>query len=664
MKTNLKQLSTIFVLALLTACGNNTSTINSADGGAGGKTAASLTGSPLGNAPTTAAQSADAYTPPVNTPPANAPRADSPMKARDMTVAPAAAAINLGAPLAGQAAIASQTGSGGDGKPLQIGFNRDVAQTGTATATKQVLKWQVSASGGLVAAVNFSSTGAKGLRVGLLVTQLPASATLRFYAKGAATAFEVKGAEVLRVLATNLAAGDTSDAGRTYWGPVVSGTDATLEIELPAGVAADAVEVSIPKVAHLFMSMNDANTIAPQATDTVANKGLLCQIDVKCTTPLPAASDAVLRLTFNDGTGSYLCSGTLLNDSSSSGTPYVLTANHCFSSQTAASSLYSESRRRSSSCNSTNIDYFPTAIGGATLLYTAYNTDSTLVRLNGNPQAGVLFAGWDASIDIPVGTAITNIHHPQGDAQRLSRGTITGYLNRSFNPTPTSLSTVWDVALTTGLTEAGSSGSGLFKGTDANPQLIGQLFGGVAPSCSNTSVRDVYGRFDVAFRAGMSAWLSPADAAAIAIRQPVYRFYVPQSGVYFYTIYTSERDTILATLSNVFTYEGIAFYASPTPTAGYSDIYRFRNTLNGSYLYTISEDEKNSILQGYPQYALEGTAWYAEPSAAGGGSPLYRFRTNNNSHIYTAYESEKASILANYPNFVLEGPAYYVKLKP
>jgi lysyl endopeptidase len=429
------------------------------------------------------------------------------------------------------------------------------------------------------------------------------------------------------------------------------------------------VEVSIPKVSHLFMSMNDANTIAPQAIDTVANKGQLCQIDVKCTTPLPAASNAVLWLAFNNGAGQFFCSGTLLNDSSNSGTPYVLTANHCVSNQTVASSLYSESRRRSSSCNSTTINYFPTAIGGAALLYTAYNSDSTLLRLNGNPPAAILpevlqFAGWDASIDIPVGTAISNIHHPKGDAQRLSRGSITGYLDRNFNPTPTSLSTMLDVTLTTGLTEEGSSGSGLFKGTDANPQLIGQLHGGVKPSCSNTTVRNVYGRFDVAFRAGMSAWLSPADAAVIAIRQPVYRFFIPQSGVYFYTIYTSERDTILATLANVFIYEGVAFYASPTPTPGYSGIYRFRNNLNGSYLYTISDLERDSILQNYPQYVLEGTAWYAEQGSAGGGSPLYRFRTNNGSHIYTAYESEKASILANYPSFVLEGPAYYVKLAP
>jgi lysyl endopeptidase len=666
MKINLKRSIAMCAVVLLAACGNNASnnTSNNATTNAGPPV--SLTGSPLGNAPSNTAQSADAYTPLVNRQ-----QDDSPMKARDMSATPVAALIALGAPVASQAAIAKQAGSiagSGSGKPLQIGFSRDVAQTGTTNATKQVLKWQTTAGGGQVAAINFNSSGAKGLRIGLLVTQLPASATLRFYAKGAATAYEVKGAEVLRVLATNLAAGDKSDAGRTYWGPVVYGTDATLEIELPAGVGADAVDVSVPTVSHLFMSMKEGSTISPQANDTAANKASACQVDVTCTTPLPAASKAVVWLTFNDGGGQYTCSGTLLADKlangSQTGTPYVLTANHCVANQTVASSLYSESLRRSTGCNSTNFDYFPTAIGGATLLYTAYNTESTLLRLYGNPAAGVLFAGWDASIDVALGTAVSSIHHPEGDAQRLSRGTVTGYVDRNGNPAPyVSLSTFLDVNFTTGLTEPGSSGAGLFKGTDANPKLIGQLYGGVG-ICPTTSSRSVFGRFDVAFREGMSAWLSPAEAAASAIRQPVYRFFIPQSGVYFYTIYASERDSILATLANVFTYEGIAFYASPTPTPGYNAITRFRNNLNGSYLYTISDVEKASILQNYPQYVLEGTAWYAEQGSAGGSLPLYRFRTNNGSHIYTAYESEKASILANYTSFVLEGPAYYVKLTP
>ena len=658
MKTNLKLFLATCAVALLTACGNNTSVVAGTTNG----TAVALTGSPLGYAPTTNAQSADAYKPPVN-----AQQAESPMKARDQSVAPAATHIALGAPVASQAAIANQASSNGDGKPLQIGFNREVAQTGTLAATKQVFKWQATVAGGQVAAINFSSIGAKGLRIGLLVTQLPASATLRFYAKGAASAYEIKGAEILRILATNLAAGDTSDAGRTYWGPVVDGTDTTLEIELPAGVGTDAVDVSIPKVSHLFMSMKEGSEIAPENTASRTNAGLSCQVDVSCTTPLPAASNAVVWLVFTTSSGPKGCSGTLLNDSSSSGKPYVLTANHCLSSQTEASSVNSQTRRRSLSCSSTIYDYFPTAIGGSKLLYTAYNTDSTLLLLTGAPTAGTLFAGWDASTVPTLNTPVSNIHHPQADPQRLSRGSVAAFLRRDFNYATSATSadsTIFGVILTTGLTEPGSSGSGLFKGTDANPQLIGQLYGGETPSCSNGAVHNVYGRFDVAFKAGMRTWLSPDAAAPNPNRQPVYRFYNAQSNVYFYTISSVERDTILATLSNALTYEGIAFYASPTAAVGYSTIYRFRNTVNGSYLYTISEVEKNSILQGYPQYVLEGTAWFAEPSAAGGGSPLYRFRTNNNTHIYTAYESERASIIANYPSFVFEGPAYYVKLTP
>jgi lysyl endopeptidase len=272
-----------------------------------------------------------------------------------------------------------------------------------------------------------------------------------------------------------------------------------------------------------------------------------------------------------------------------------------------------------------------------------------------------------------LGLPVGDIHHPWGDFQRISRGSVLDYYTRdaqgNFYYSNVTNSSFLGVTLTSGLVEPGSSGSGLFKNiTGANPQLIGQLWGGEEGTCSSPTVSNpqavAFGRFDKAFNTGMRVWLSPDAAAPNPNRQPVYRFYIPQSGVYFYTIYPTERDSILATMSDIFTYEGVAFYASPTPTTGYSGIYRFRNKTNGAYLYTISEIEKNSILQGYPQYVLEGTAWYAEQGSAGGGLPLYRFRTTNGTHIYTGYESEKASILANYPGFVLEGPAYYVKLTP
>jgi lysyl endopeptidase len=479
-------------------------------------------------------------------PSANIAAQESTMKPRDLSTAPVTTNISLGTPLSSQAEIARKNNEtlAADhmGKPLQIGFGRGVAQTATASATNQLLKWQVTKSGGQVAAINFSSTGAKGMRVGLLVNQLPETATLRFYAKGATTAFEVTGAEVLEILARNLAAGDKTDDGRTYWSPVIKANNGTAEIEIPADIDTNAVKLSIPIITHLFMSMSEAQSVFAQSTYDATDinrtgnvSQLACQVDVKCSLILPAASDAVAWLVYNQSGGyANICSGTLLNDAFNSGTPNLLTANHCISTQTYASNLYTEFKYRSLACdNAATGEYFPTAAIGARLLYTAYNTDSTLLRLNGTPSTSVLYAGWDATTAPANSTSVHSVHHPRGDQQRLSRGSITGYATRNavnpnlFSGSDITNGTILNVTLTTGLTEGGSSGSGLFKGTDVNPILIGQLFGGSTPGNASNGYmpacfaatpptkplamppNNVYGRFDVAFHSGMNDWLAP-----------------------------------------------------------------------------------------------------------------------------------------------------------
>ena len=663
MKTSLRLLLVACAVSILAACGNNTTTTNHADVA----NSVSLTGSPLGNVPSVVAQTADAYMPSAEK---NATNTQSPfLKPRDLAAAPVPAEVYLGAPDANKLASALAKSKVEDSSiPLTTGFGRNVTQTSNAALTKQLLNWKSTPAGGNIAAINFNSAGAKGLRIGLLIDKLPENATLRFYAKDATQAFEVKGTEVLSNLARNLASGDTSPAGRTFWSPNIDGAEGIVEIELPAGVSTDSVDMFIPMLSHLFLSAT-AITDKFATAYTSPNEALTCQVDINCSATVPAVSNAVAVIQFTnpDGTAS-ACTGTLLNDSTNSRTPYFSTANHCISTQTVATTAFTVWFYKSASCNSTSGNYY-LGTTSATLLFTVPNTDATLLRLNQAPPLGTMFAGWDAATPPALGTAVSAIHHPRVDPQRISSGTILSYsalASRTATGYTTSSSDITNSTLvrTSLLTEQGSSGSALFKNiTSTNPQVIGQLLGGPTAVCGAANFAD-YGRFDKSFNAGLRVFLSPSAPAPNPNRQPVYRFYVPQSGVYFYTIYASERDNILATMSNAFTYEGIAFYASPTPTPGFSAIYRFRNSLNGSYLYTISDAEKASILQNYPQYVPEGTAWYAEQGPAGGGLPLYRFRTNNGSHIYTAYESEKASVLANYPGFVLEGPAYYVKLTP
>ena len=133
-------------------------------------------------------------------------------------------------------------------------------------------------------------------------------------------------------------------------------------------------------------------------------------------------------------------------------------------------------------------------------------------------------------------------------------------------------------------------------------------------------------------------------------------------GAYFFTIYDAERAAALAA-NPAWKLEGTAFMASPVAGAGLSPVFRFRNLSNGSHLYTIYDSERADIVANYAaSFVYEGIAWYAQQTPSAGLSPLYRFRNKTNgTYLFSAYESEKNAIVANYAAvFELEGVAFYV----
>jgi sugar lactone lactonase YvrE len=145
---------------------------------------------------------------------------------------------------------------------------------------------------------------------------------------------------------------------------------------------------------------------------------------------------------------------------------------------------------------------------------------------------------------------------------------------------------------------------------------------------------------------------------------PVYRIQnTALSGSYFFTIYDSERDSALA-LHPEWKLEGTAFYTSRVAAPGLSPVHRFQSKLNGSYLFTIYDAERADIVANYSaSFAYEGISWYASQTAEAGYTPLYRFRNKlNGTYLFSSYESEKEAIVANYAAiFELEGIAYYVR---
>jgi lysyl endopeptidase len=562
------------------------------------------------------------------------------------------------------------------GKAMQVSFPREVLPAKDSASTNQLLQWSPTSEGGQITALTFRSGNAEGMRIGLVVQSLPPEAKIRFYANTSSTAVEASGKIVNDTLARNLSSGDSSEEGRTYWGPFLKGQNGTLEIELPVSVATSSIVIAIPNISHFFLdpigkqSLKEASGgdvgFSPKSAGT-------CNLDVTCNVPLSTASNSVAIMDYIESGAGYVCTGTLLNDVDSTGTPYFLSADHCISTQTVASTLSTYWFYRSNGCNSDVLNpNFKERTGGAVLLYNRslyssnpefnQGTDTSFMRLNSIPPAGAVFSGWNADSQV-VSKAIsyTALHHPDGNLQKYSLGKITGFayydrFGNGYSNTVNTLYGLYRVNWSAGVTEGGSSGSGLFlDANSSNPKLVGQLFGGES-SCALPAAADYYGRFDIAYQQSLAKWLSPYS-------QAVYRFYNTSSGSYFYTISNVEVQNIRQSYLQ-FILEGSAYFASPIAGSSLMPVYRFRNKLNGSYLWTIYQSERNSINQNFSTtFIEEGVAWYARQTLAAGYVPLYRFRDfTNGTYFYTASEAEKNSLLVNYVNrFTLEGPAYYVK---
>jgi len=94
--------------------------------------------------------------------------------------------------------------------------------------------------------------------------------------------------------------------------------------------------------------------------------------------------------------------------------------------------------------------------------------------------------------------------------------------------------------------------------------------------------------------------------------RPVYRFFNNNAGGHFYTISEAERDTVINNYK-WFRYEGVGFYAYPSPTADASPVYRFFNNNAGGHFYTNSEAERDTVINNYKWFRYEGIGFYALP---------------------------------------------------
>lgn len=138
--------------------------------------------------------------------------------------------------------------------------------------------------------------------------------------------------------------------------------------------------------------------------------------------------------------------------------------------------------------------------------------------------------------------------------------------------------------------------------------------------------------------------------------KPVYRFWSDQNQSHFYTISETEKNNVINDYTDYqWRYERIAWCAYSKLEDDSLPVYRFWSDTNQSHFYTISETEKNKVVNDYPDevWKYERIEWYAFDYAKSGTIPVYRFWSDQNqSHFYTASESEKQYVEDHYPDDV------------
>jgi lysyl endopeptidase len=292
---------------------------------------------------------------------------------------------------------------------------------------------------------------------------------------------------------------------------------------VPAPHEPGALTLGIAGASHVFTT--PSSRFAKRLQDIgVAGS---CNVDVPCSAlatdaAFRNAAESVAQMVFSDAGFTVLCTGTLLADGdASTQAPWFYTANHCFENddppyktpaqmQTVANTLTTLWGFEASACKSAAPRASWTQLGGgATVIHHEVPSDVLFLRLNAAPPSGAYFSGWDAN-PVSTGSALLGLHHPQGDLKKASQGTMLGF---EVPGVADGNSSFIEARWSSGTTEAGSSGSGVFTSSGGQYLFRGGLWGGSA-LCSNPSGTDFFSRFDQAYPA-LAAYLGSGAGPAV-----------------------------------------------------------------------------------------------------------------------------------------------------
>jgi len=288
----------------------------------------------------------------------------------------------------------------------------------------------------------------------------------------------------------------------------LQGDEILIEYDVPSGKNHGAFVVET--VSHVFRTMDPYIQPSPQMP--AARSGVNCYMCVN-NDIIELQRRSVVKLIIQYDSISKFCTGVLMNNTAHDNKPYVLTAQHCISSQFDADRSIAVFRFEDIDCvGETHFDDF--LLVGAYHRASLFENDFALLEFYEKPplEFHPYYAGWDISDQSLDG--VTCIHHPQGGPKKISlsnNAVVTGTFNDVSTRAVDAFWNVirWDI----GVTEGGSSGAPLFSNDN---HVIGSLSGG--SSDCGAPYNDYFEKLSVSWAASsdpaqqLKHWLDPVGS--------------------------------------------------------------------------------------------------------------------------------------------------------
>jgi len=399
-----------------------------------------------------------------------------------------------------------------------VGVDRPVGAIVDLAVVNGLSAWEANASrvggistrfdGALVWSGTFRSPGATAVRAHIADVDLPASAAIYVYN------------EVGQAFGPYLGSG--INGNNEIWTNTVAGDTITVQLELAPGYTVEdrfASYFEVASIGHMGENFQLARWESNHpdrksfCTGSSGPVNASCIYNASCASipsGIQPAEYGIAEMLFASGGSYYICTGGLLNDTAGSGTAYFLTANHCISTSSEASSLETY-WDFTVPCGTTNCSYAwagGRATPGGSVLSTSSTSDYSLLLLPSIP-GGRTFLGWtSAAVANSNGTTLYRISHPSGAPQAYSTHTVS-----TSAPTCSSWPRGnWIYERDSyGATEGGSSGSPIMN---ASAQVVGQLSGSCGTNLNNTCDNVNNATVDGAFAnyySSVSSWLNPGS---------------------------------------------------------------------------------------------------------------------------------------------------------